>query len=88
MAESSVVGSECIRKSRAMGEVSFRLLRSDCAFPLNFLSLGLLGVELSLESIIVLFELLDGVGGGVFTRFGEPFGKTSASGCVNILVGR
>ena len=71
-----------------MGEVSFRLLRSDCAFPLNFLSLGLLGVELSLESIIVLFELFVGVLGGSFTRFGDPCGKTSDSGCVRMLVGR
>ena len=70
------------------GGFSLRLLRSDCALPLNFLSFGLLGVELSLDKTIVLLELLDGVGGGVFTRFGEPFGKTRDSGCVKIWVGR
>ena len=64
--------------------MSFRLLRSDCVLPLNFLSFGLFGVELSLESTIVLFELFVGVGGGVLTRFGDPFGKTSDSGCVSI----
>ena len=69
--------------------MSFRLLRRDWAFPLNFLSFGLFGVdELSLESMIVLFEVLVGVGGGVLTRFGDPFGKRSDSGCVSMLVVR
>ena len=65
--------------------MSFRLLRIDWVFPLNFLSFGLFGVdELSLESMIVLFEVLVGVGGGLLTRFG----KRSDSGCVSMLVVR
>ena len=64
-----------------------RRLRSDCAFALNFLSLGLFGVELSLERIIVLFELFAGVLGEVLTRLGEPCGKASDSGCVRRFTG-
>ena len=55
----------------------------------EFWSFGLFGVdELSLESMIVLFEVFVGVGGGVLTRFGDPFGKRSDSGCVSMLVVR
>ena len=58
-------------------------------FSFKLFSFGLLGVdELSLESMIVLFEVLEGVGGGVLTRFGDPFGKRSDSGCVSMLVVR